>query len=199
MLDRFLLKTLTVIADPSNDPNGEPTYVADSFKIALYLDDKYPSPQYPLLFPSGTRTIQHLLMTQYYPLVGASISSLFHPSVPRILDHRSAEYMRRTRGERMIPLSEEAAAEKWKEVREKLEVLGKSLQLNDGTKEAGPFIMGDRVAFMDFALGGVFYWIKNLEGSDSPRLKEMLEWQDGRWETLWKRIQEIEMNSSQVE
>jgi glutathione S-transferase len=106
--------------------------------------------------------------------------------------------MRRTRGDRLKPVSEEVADKKWEETREKFVTLGGSLKLNDETSEAGPFIMGNQVSFADFAIGGLFYLIKNVEGSDSARLKEMLEWQDGRWSTHRKHIQTIESNSSQV-
>ncbi|CEL55156.1 hypothetical protein RSOLAG1IB_01164 [Rhizoctonia solani AG-1 IB] len=194
----FPYYTLPVIADPSSDPNGKPTYVADSFKIALYLDKHYPAPHYPLIFTPGTAGVQHMLMSNYRMTVGAPIFPLIHPQVLRIMDDRSIEYMRRTRGPRLNPLSEDKAAEKWKEAEEKFAELAQSLAFNDDTGAAGPFMMGDRVSFSDFALAGVFYWIRNVEGPDSVRLKEMLRWDGGRWERLWDAVQEIENNSSEV-
>lgn len=137
-------------------------------------------------------------MTQYFPIVGAGIGPVIFPGVFRLLDSRSAEYIRRTRGDRVNPLPDEVAAQKWQETREKFAAFSKSTALNDGTGEAGPFIMGKQVSFLDFATGGLFHWVKSVEGSESPRFKELLEWQDGRWGTLWEHIQEIENNSSQV-
>ncbi|KAJ1307246.1 hypothetical protein OPQ81_001359 [Rhizoctonia solani] len=194
----FPYYTLPVIADPSSDPNGKPTYVADSFKIALYLDKTYPAPQYPSIFAPGTAGLQHMFISNYRTSVAAPIYLLIHPQVPRILDARSAEYMRRTRGARLTPLSESEAAEKWKEAREIFSGLAQSLALNDETGAVGPFMMGDRVSFVDFALAGAIYWIRNVEGPDSVRLKEMLEWDDGRWDKHWKAIQEIENKSSEI-
>ncbi|KDN50790.1 hypothetical protein RSAG8_01288, partial [Rhizoctonia solani AG-8 WAC10335] len=77
-----------VIADPSSDPNGKPTYVADSFKIALYLDKAYPAPQYPAIFAPGTAGFQHMLMSDRRKSFVAPIYPLIHPQIPRILDPR---------------------------------------------------------------------------------------------------------------
>ncbi|CAE7232118.1 unnamed protein product [Rhizoctonia solani] len=194
----FPYYTLPVIADPSSDTNGKPTYVADSFKIALYLDKTYPAPQYPAIFAPGTAGFQHMLMSNYRMTVGAPIFPLIHPQVPRILDPRSVEYMHRTRAARLAPLSEDEAAAKWKDAQERFTGLAQSLSLNDETGAPGPFMMGGRVSFADFALAGVFYWIKNVEGPDSVRLKEMFEWDGGRWGKHWKAIQEIDHKSSEV-
>ncbi|KAG8731179.1 hypothetical protein FRC11_004808 [Ceratobasidium sp. 423] len=191
--------TLPVIADPSSDPNGEPTYVSDSFKIALYLDDKYPAPKYPAIFAPGTRSLQHLLVTQYYPTISDQIRSIIMPKMLHLFDARTVEYLHRHRGDRLKPLPDDIAAQKWAEAREKFVAFHKSVELNDGTKDAGPFITGSVVSFMDFTLGGLIHWIKNVEGEDSAHLKEMFEWQGGRWWRHWQAIQEIENKSSQVD
>ncbi|CAE7084150.1 unnamed protein product [Rhizoctonia solani] len=190
--------TLPMIADPSSEANGEPTYVADSFKIALYLDDKYPSPQYPLIVPSGTRAIQHMWFTTYYPSLSALVVKLFYCLSPNILDERSVEYWHRTRGDKYRPPSAEETSQHWEELREKFEALGKSLSLNDDTSEAGPFIMGKRLSFVDFTIGGFFYFIQRVDGKESKKLQEMMEWQGGKWNTLWKGIQDVEAMSSQL-
>ncbi|EUC65049.1 glutathione S-transferase, partial [Rhizoctonia solani AG-3 Rhs1AP] len=198
MFDGTITQIAAVIADPSNNPNGKPTYIADSFKIAIYLDKTYPAPQYPAIFAPGTAGFQHMLMSNYRLTVGASIHPLIHPQMPRILDPRSAEYIHRTRGARLTPLSEDEANAKWKEAQDNLTGLAQSLAFNDETGAVGPFMMGDRVSFADFALAGVFYWIRNVEGPDSIRLKEMFEWDGGRWEKHWKAVEEIENKSSEV-
>ncbi|KAJ1304028.1 hypothetical protein OPQ81_008436 [Rhizoctonia solani] len=170
--DTYPRYTLPVIADPSDDPNGKPIYVSDSFKIALYLDDKYPAPKYPVIFAPHTRSLQHLIMSQYFPTISACVGPIFLPNMPRLLDARSAEF--------------------FKQARKKFVAFSKSVQLNDGTENEGPFITGKIVSFLDFALGGLYYWIKNIEGEDSTRLKELLEWEDGRWGKHYQAIREIE-------
>ncbi|CAE6477970.1 hypothetical protein ACGC1H_002714 [Rhizoctonia solani] len=197
--DTYPRYTLPVIADPSNDPNGKPTYVSDSFKIALYLDDKYPTPKYPAIFSPGTRSLQDLLVTQYVPTIHAHIVPIIMPKMLHLLDARSAEYIQRHRSEKFKALSDDLAAQKWADAREKFVALNKSVELNDGTKDAGPFITGNVVSFIDFSLGSLIYWIGKVEGEDSPRLKEMLEWQGGRWSRHWQAIQEIENRSSRVD
>ncbi|CAE6479576.1 unnamed protein product [Rhizoctonia solani] len=193
---RYIVPT---IADPSSDPNGKPTYISDSFKIAVYLDEKYPAPKYPAIFPPGTRSLQHLLMTQYFPTIGVCIGPIFLPKMPHLLDARSVEYWKRTNGKLLEPLPDDVAASKWEEARQKFVAFSKSVAINDGTKDEGPFIMGNIVTFLDFAIGGTFHWIKNIEGEDSVRLKEMLEWEGGRWYKHRQAIQEIENKSSRVD
>ncbi|KAG8683403.1 hypothetical protein FRC11_013614 [Ceratobasidium sp. 423] len=191
--------TLPVISDPSSDPNGKPVYISDSFKIAIYLDEKYPAPGYPAIFAPGTRSLQHLILTQYFPVIGACVGPIFLPNLPHLLDPRSVEYLNRTRGKLLQPLPDDVAAQKWGEAREKFVAFIKSVQLNDGTKDEGPFITGESVSFLDFAIGGLVHWIKNIEGEDSARLKEMLEWEGGRWGKHWQAIQGLENKSSQVD
>ncbi|GAB1521984.1 hypothetical protein RhiTH_005083 [Rhizoctonia solani] len=188
-----------VIADPSSEINGIPTYISDSFKIAIYLDDKYPAPKYPAIFAPGTRSLQHLIVTQYFPTIGVSIGPIFAPLLPRLLDDRSTGYLNRTRGDRTKPLPDDVAAQKWEQVREKFAAFSKSLQLNDGTKDEGPFIMGNIVSFLDFAVGGMVHWIKSLEGEDSARLNDVLEWEGGRWARHWEAMKAIENKSSRVD
>ncbi|KAG8680917.1 hypothetical protein FRC11_001823 [Ceratobasidium sp. 423] len=190
--------TLPVIADPSSDPNGKPTYVSDSFKIAIYLDEKYPAPQYPAIFAPGTRSLQHMILTQYFPTISACMGPVFIPNILHLVDARSVEYLNRTIGELLQPLPDDVAAQKWGEAHEKFVAFTKSVQLNDGTEDGGPFIMGKTVSFLDFIVGGFVQWIKKIEGEDSARLKELLEWEGGRWGKHWQAIQGIENKSSQL-
>ncbi|CEL55608.1 hypothetical protein RSOLAG1IB_01620 [Rhizoctonia solani AG-1 IB] len=190
--------TLPVIADPPNGPNGKPTYVSDSFKIALYLDDKYPAPTYPAIFAPGTRSLQHILMTQHYPTMTSEIRLTMLPRMLHLFDTQSAEYLKRTRGDIFKPYPDDVIAQKWTDAREKFSALDKSAELNDGTKDVGPFVTGRMVSFIDFAVGSLVYWIKNVEGDNSVYLEQMLEWQGGRWKRHWEAIQTIENASTQV-
>ncbi|CAE6510249.1 unnamed protein product [Rhizoctonia solani] len=188
--DTFPHYTLPVIADPSSDPDGNPTYVAESFAIAVYLDEKYPAPKYPVIFPSGTRGVQHLLVNQYLPsLVGSLIPMLF-PKLPQILDEQTMDYLRRTRPPELLkPLPEEEETKKWEDARNKFIGVAKSLDFNGEDS----FIMGSQPSFIDFAFGGAFFLIEKIDGA---RMKIIA---DGKWGNYWKRLQEIEGNSSQVD
>jgi len=63
--------TVPLILDPNHlNAEGEPTAVSDSFQIALYLDEKYPS--HGSLIPEGTTNLQaiaedHFMNTVVFP------------------------------------------------------------------------------------------------------------------------------------
>lgn len=116
------------------------------------------------------------------------------------LDERGEEYFRRTRESWFSDLDELAKIEpeKWGEVQKKWDSFGPDFQLNQGTKEDGPFVMGDRVSFTDFAVGGIILWLRRAEGGDMPRWKEVAEWHGGRWARLWAELEKIEQDFPQV-
>ncbi|KAG9122144.1 hypothetical protein FRC07_001605 [Ceratobasidium sp. 392] len=190
--------TLPMIADPSSKPDGKPTYVADSFKIALYLEDKYPSPAYPGLFPDGTRAF-HSLFTEKFNSLIQPLAPTMLPLVGRqgFLDDRGEEYYRRTRQARVgKPLEQlaEDGVRTWGNVRETWDAFGKHLDAN-GT---GPFVMGEQIAYADLMLGAAFCWIRTAEGGEMKIWKDFSGWQDGRWGKLWEGIQEVVQNPSEV-
>ncbi|CCO31303.1 hypothetical protein RSOLAG1IB_07372 [Rhizoctonia solani AG-1 IB] len=195
--ETFPRYTLPVIADPSADPEGKPTYVSDSFKIALYLDEKYPAPKYPAIFSPGTHGLQSLLMTEYFPTLISAIIPLCLPNLPGILDARSIEHIIRTRGPvaAFEPTSKEAKAEFVKKAQEKLDTLAQSLAHNDGS---GPFVLGKQVSFIDFSIGGLLHFVQKSEPEDSTVFDELLNWSDGKWGIYWQGIQQIEKDSSEV-
>ncbi|CUA68606.1 hypothetical protein RSOLAG22IIIB_07981 [Rhizoctonia solani] len=190
--EKFPYYTLPVIADPSSDPNVKPTYVAESFAIALYLDEKYPTPKYPAIFPSGTRGVQHLLVNQYLPSLITILFPLVYPKLPQFLDEVSMAYLRRTRSPEIFePLPKEEETKKREEAQNKFAGIAKSLDF-DGDDS---FIMGNQPSFIDFAFGGIFFTIETL---GSAQMKLIAQWHDGKWGNYWKRVQAIEANSSQV-
>ncbi|KAG8682704.1 hypothetical protein FRC11_014518, partial [Ceratobasidium sp. 423] len=176
--ESFPRYTLPVIADPSTDPNGKPTYVSDSFKIALYLDEKYPAPKYPAIFSPGTHGLQNLLMTEYLPSLVSPIVALCAPNLWQILDSRSIEHIKRTRGGNYIPepLSKEAKVNLLKQVQQKFENLTNSLNINNGI---GPFILGNQISFVDFSIGGLLHFFQKSEREDPALFEEVLNWSDG--------------------
>ncbi|KAL5639699.1 hypothetical protein ACGC1H_006329 [Rhizoctonia solani] len=184
--------TLPVIADPSDDPNGRPQYIGDSFKIAVYLDEKYPAPRYPSIFKSGMRSLEHLFIHQYLPIIARAGSAVIMPKVAHILNQESIEYIKRTRGVSFDLLPVEEAEEKWKVFRQKFFDVGRSLDYRD---EDGPFITGSEPSIADFAIGG---WFHLLQQIDPTELEKILEWHDGRWRVFWKHIQDIEHRSSRL-
>ncbi|CAE6530434.1 unnamed protein product [Rhizoctonia solani] len=191
--DTFPRYTLPVIADPSADPNDKPTYVSDSFGIALYLDEKYPAPKYPAIFSPGTHGLQKLLMSEYFPTLVSAIIPICAPNLLQLLDSRSLEYLRRTRGANFIPepLAKDDKVQLIKKAQQTFENLAQFLELNNGI---GPFILGSQVSFVDFSIGGLLNFIQKSE-KDPAVFTEVLNWSGGKWGAYWEGIQQIERGS----
>ncbi|KAG8682625.1 hypothetical protein FRC09_016637 [Ceratobasidium sp. 395] len=194
--------TLPMIADPSSDPNGKPTCISDSFEIAIYLDDKYPAPKYPAIFPPGTRALQKITSDFFISEVGYSLAPFALPPIakPGFLDDRGCEYFARTREPRLKKFEDpaESGSKKWGEIHDKWEAFGKQLDYNKGPSEDGPFVMGSQISFTDFAIGGFVHWLRRAEGGDMSWWKNMAEWQGGRWGRHWAEIERLEKTSTEV-
>jgi glutathione S-transferase len=185
-----------VIADPSSGPNGKPTYVSESFDIAVYLDDKYPAPKYPTVLPAGTRPLQKIFVEHYFGHIAGPIFPLIHPRAPELLDEPGQEYLYRTKGgkDKFAPITETEAIHQLAEACEKWEAFAQTLDLN-GNGNAGPFVMGDKVTFVDFVVGGVLFFLHKVEGDQGKIWKEVMGWHDGKWAGLWKELKVIEKKS----
>ncbi|CAE6422998.1 unnamed protein product [Rhizoctonia solani] len=194
----FITYTLPMIADPSSDPTGKPTYVVDSFDIAVYLDKTYPAPKHPAVFPSGTRAIQKITADLFANQVGYAILSGLVPITARsgFLDERGREYFLRTREEylKSAPTDASIGSKFWGNAHEKWNWLGETLDLN----EEGQFVTGKQVSFTDFAIGGVISFVRRVEGGEMKMWKAMAEWQGGRWTRHWAEIEKLEKDSSEV-
>jgi len=195
--------TLPVIADPSSDPNGKPTFVSESFQIALYLEDKYPAPKYPTIFPPGTRAMQEITSTYFVQEAGNSVRPITIPLVARVgfLDERSHEYFNRTRTNKLKEYAILAKSESklWGEIHDKWEDFGNKLDFNNGPDEQGPFVMGKQMSFTDFTIGGIIHWLRRVDDAEGmPRWKNMAQWQGGRWARLWAEFEKLEKNSPEV-
>ncbi|KAG8689757.1 hypothetical protein FRC11_000771 [Ceratobasidium sp. 423] len=200
--ETFPRYTLPVIEDPSEDPNGKPTFVVDSLNIAVYLDAKYPAPKYPLVIPPGTRALQKIATEQFNSEVGFALVPIALPLIgmPGFLDEAGREHFVRTRTAWFGDLSKllDTSPEKWAVVEEKWDKFNKAFDCNNDASEAGPFIMGKRVSFADFAIGGFINWIQRVDEEGMPRWRHVSEWQGGRWARYWNEIEKLEKNSAQV-
>ncbi|KAG8689832.1 hypothetical protein FRC11_000313 [Ceratobasidium sp. 423] len=192
--------TLPMIADPSGDPNGKPTYVVESFEIALYLDEKYPAPKYPTVVPAGTRALQKIALGRVMS-AGMGFAAVLLPLAAArtdFLDDKGHEYYCRSRrvifGRDLLELLPEVDAN-WVKAKEGWEALGDQLDL--GGKD-GPFVMGTQISFIDFVIGGLLHGVQKCEGEEMKYWKDMTTWQGGRWGAFWKEIAKLEADSSEV-
>ncbi|KAG8688987.1 hypothetical protein FRC11_004359 [Ceratobasidium sp. 423] len=189
---------LPVIADPSPDSNGKPTYVVESFDIAVYLDKTYPAPKYPAVFPPGTRAVQKITSDLFWNEVALTVLPALVPLTARagFLDERGREHFSKTREEYMkqIPAETGIGSKFWGDVHEKWKWFGEILDLN----EEGPFVTGKQVSFTDFVIGGIFFFLRRVEGGDMSMWNAMAEWQGGRWAHLWAKIEKLERDSTEI-
>ncbi|KAF8717695.1 Glutathione S-transferase, N-terminal domain, partial [Rhizoctonia solani] len=194
----FIAYTLPMIADPSSDPNGKPTYVVESFDIAVYLDKTYPAPKYPALFPPGTRAVQKITSDLFMNEVGYALLPGLVPLTarPGFLDERGRQYFLKTREQymKLIPDDTSIGSKFWGDAHEKWKWFGEVLDLN----EEGPFVTGKQISFTDFAVGGIIFFVRTVEGGEMQRWKAMAEWQEGRWARLWAEIEKLEKESTEV-
>ncbi|KAG9120807.1 hypothetical protein FRC07_003545 [Ceratobasidium sp. 392] len=193
----------TAIADPSPEPGGKPTYVADSWDIALYLERTYPPPLYPTLFPHHSTALHRALLFQltkvqdHLRIVAVPLIATKH-----MLDDKGHEYFLKTRGEMFDKPMEEALKDTdgiWlADVRNSWSSIGEILDMNGPIEQVGPFVMGKYMSYSDFAIAGLILWLRRAEGADSRRCKELFTWSGGRWELIWNEIEKLEGKSTQV-
>ncbi|KAF8633126.1 hypothetical protein AX15_001506 [Amanita polypyramis BW_CC] len=98
-----------------------------------------------------------------------------------MLNPASQEYFRRTREaffgrklEEMTPVGKERE-EIWSEIKKAFDIIDGWMQRN-----GGPYVRGEQVSFVDFALGSSLIWFKSAWGEDSELWKEVSSWSDGR-------------------
>lgn len=179
--------------------------MADSWAIALYLERTYPPPKYPALFPHESIALQRSMVLQlgrtvHYHLCDLAISFI---GLHHVLDDRGHDYYMRTREEIVFekPLAEvlEESKAVWStDTRGAWKTIGEILDTNGPMEDVGVFAMGKEMSYSDFVIGGLILWLQRGEGPDGQHLKELLEWDGGRWGLMWKGIEKLETKSTEV-
>ena len=175
--------TLPAIHDPSTG-----TSLADSFLIAEYLEDTYPTT--PSIFPHGTKSLQDAFQ---FLLGGERIgflrSFLLPMVLPKLGTQRSEEYFRRTKeislgGPLVVPVG----AERAEQMTKLRQVMNKVDECLAKTDSKGPFVMGDTISWADFYISAYLMWLKTVWGEDSEEWKDVVSWNGGRWENLLRAV-----------
>ena len=100
--------TLPAIVHKSSIKSNPFGVMNDSFPIALHLEETFPEPQYPSIFPNGAAS--YALAVAVEKLLGIAMSkfyTLIMPLVPPLLDERGAVYFNETRAKSFgVPLAE---------------------------------------------------------------------------------------------
>ncbi|RJF67449.1 glutathione S-transferase family protein [Rhodopseudomonas palustris] len=134
--------------------DGDKT-VADSWTIALYLEDTYPDR--PSLFDgAGGRAMARMLNAWGDVVVIGGIFPMIVADIPPHLGPDDAAYFRKTRGARFDKLLEEVTAGRDKAV------IGfrKALDPMRLTLKTQPFLGGDRANYADYIVFGGFQWAR---------------------------------------
>lgn len=170
--------TVPTIYDPHTH-----RFIADSTKIALYLDATYPST--PPILPPPIRVFdaafQHALITVHERIVPL----IMYPAMTR-LNPRSQAYFRETREKRfgckmeeICPL--EKQAEQWARLEKAFSLLaswfeaaGDGRLLLMGTDEG-------KICHADTQIAGRLKWIQTVFGKGSEEWKRVEGFDGGRW------------------
>ena len=178
--------TLPAIHDPATG-----VYLADSPRIAEYLEAQYPGT--PHIFPHGTIGLQ----IDFEDSTDAQLAALWSfviPPVWNILNPASQGYFRETREKAwgvpfddIVPVGE-IRAEKWA----KVEAGFAAISVWYSKSDEGPFIMGKEVSWADFVMGAHLLWFNRAWGDDNPLWKAVIEGNGGVWKKLFNALKEYE-------
>ncbi|KAG8731893.1 hypothetical protein FRC12_019518 [Ceratobasidium sp. 428] len=196
--------TVPAIADPSPEPGGKPTYVADSWDIALYLERTYPPPMYPTIFPHHSVALQRAMVSHLASTVHNHLCDIAIPLIglEHVLDEKGHTHFVKTRevmfGKPLDEVLKEADTTWMTDVRNSWSNLGEMLDLNGPMEGVGPFVMGKNMSYSDFIIAGLMLWLRRGEGTDGRRCKELFTWDGGRWALIWNEIEKVEAKSTEV-
>lgn len=186
---------------------GPVTPIATTLAIARALDELYPPPQNPALFPfrhsqEHTDQVQDVIK-RLLPFA----RRLIIPSVPHILDERGREYFFKTRREwfrvnnlnDLRPKSQIESEELWCELEKEITPVIELLQAN-----GGPFVEGKVPSYPDFVMVAFLAWWLRVDRQAYERLVTLgggalkilwdgcLPWLEGRGEELEWDVETVE-------
>ncbi|KAH7337352.1 glutathione S-transferase-like protein [Pyrenochaeta sp. MPI-SDFR-AT-0127] len=165
--------TLPMVYDAATD-----TYVGDSFDIAVYLDEQYPSSGRCLL-PPGSIGVHRAFNAQVDALFTrhVGLGSQNFPFNPETAEQSKADFVARwnipswdaiiIKGDARLPLLEAFKAD--------LEDFAKLYKF-----DSGPFLEGDKMSYADIVVGA---WLSMIKMT-LPEWDQLCEWQGGRWKRL---------------
>ncbi|EGN96173.1 hypothetical protein SERLA73DRAFT_185784 [Serpula lacrymans var. lacrymans S7.3] len=171
--------TLPTIQDPSTG-----AIVSDSFSIAEYLDETYPSK--PAVFPPGTTALISAFDSALMNTLGPVFPVMAVMATPKLYP-RTEEYLRKkaeatlgTKWEDFSPVGPKRD-EDWKNIKVAFGII-------DGwySKSDGKWFMGDTFSHADVLVAA---WMKSFSVLfDEDQWEEMRSWNGGRWGSIVEEI-----------
>lgn len=158
------------------------TYIAESWEIAKYLEEKYPEPS---VFAGGIEAqnkFREYVQDGLYTIVRNWI--LYQ--LPPILDDRGAEYFVRTR-EAKFGTTLQSLSKPDDEILPA--VRGSLTPVFHSLRQSGAYIMGADFSFADSIVLGVLQWIKR---ADSDKFTKVMALDaDGHFAAWYKRCESL--------
>ncbi|KZT66113.1 hypothetical protein DAEQUDRAFT_635715, partial [Daedalea quercina L-15889] len=180
--------TLPMIYDPRTK-----RVIADSIKIAAYLDDEYP--ETPAVSPKELRAFQAVFTEAFMGELGPAITPLFLPRQLPLLQPASQPYWRRTReqmlgGGRLEDVCPpEKYAAQWAEIERAMGVV--ATWLDSACDGRITFLGGaaglegaPRFTHADLCVAGFLLWMRIVTGRESEEWRNVEGWHGGRWKKL---------------
>ncbi|GAD97222.1 hypothetical protein AN2592.2 [Paecilomyces variotii No. 5] len=162
--------------------------MVDSLPIALHLEQAFPAPSYPSIFPSGDGSYALALAVGF--ITNSLISKgyrLLMPNVPDRLDERGSKYFHETRTVRfgkplaeLLPKDQQEYDEIWKGFEKDLLTWTAMLKGKPGKK--GPFFEGEKAGYADIIAVSFMAWYERM---DNETFQKMLKVGDGELKALY--------------
>ncbi|KAF9447223.1 hypothetical protein P691DRAFT_731866 [Macrolepiota fuliginosa MF-IS2] len=172
---------------PSITDDSTGSAITDSYKIAQYLDETYPTT--PKVIPPRSEALQATFCANFNQTVGPLYPILL-PRIPRVLlNPVSAEYYYNTVSaifgqplDKIEPVGDQRP-KAWADARAAWDIVNGWL-----SKSSGPYFMGDSPTFADFVVGAMLQMTRVTLGEESEEWKEVEMWNGGRWVTFLKDL-----------
>ncbi|KAH9914342.1 uncharacterized protein B0H18DRAFT_136808 [Fomitopsis serialis] len=176
--------TLPAIYDPRTK-----RAVAESAKIAAYLDDTYPDT--PAVLPKELRAFQAAFQHGFGTVVQPAVLPLFLPRTLPILTPASQPYFRRTREQMFGTKMEEICpppqyAAQWAEIERAFGVLAGWM---DDAGDGRFTMLGGAVTHTDLSVAGWLVWMRIVTGKESEEWRALEGWHGGRWKRLMDLVE----------
>jgi len=152
-----------------------PIFVTDSWKIAEFLEEKFPAPP---IFPSGTidkqkQVVEKMTNEILVPLLPALLTCSYH-----LLNEASKSYFRETR-ERDFNMNMDDTCTEASLKSALATAKEKYGQFLRGLPEFGPYIFGQQVVYADMILASILNWMKAV--AEPELYSEVKDWDNGTW------------------
>ncbi|KAF8498463.1 hypothetical protein BU17DRAFT_72308 [Hysterangium stoloniferum] len=145
--------------------------LCDSWTIAIYLDEKYPTE--PTLFPAGTHALQALFQERLMKTVQTSLHFATVLIIHQNLSERSA-------------IGSKDWKDAWDKAEKDLTDLSNLLAKNGSN---APFVMGNTITYTDFILASVLEsFVKFVPDEWDSKVRH---WDGGKWGAIlenWNRL-----------